>query len=146
MKAALSILAVILLCGCQPRGESRSLDEILTSEKDRFASLSAEVKLAPEIAQTVDSVKGALEDLATPWNGAKVAKEAETVADGLTALIGHAGFTSRAAFDELTREYRTLTMLQTNDNVRSESARIRLLVARTYGLLSGELSSRGFTL
>ena len=141
--AVISIL--VLLCSCQPRGETKSVDQVLEYEKARFSTASS-VSLAPDIKASLGKTQELLEELLSEWNTPALSKDAVGVAELLGTLVGHAGVTARPAFDEIIREYRALGELPPEADVKTESGRIRLLVSRTYGLLASELQSRGFSL
>ncbi len=133
-----NLLVLGLSCSisaCGPRGETRTLDDVLQSSKQRFTNAQG-ASIPQTQAAILKEIPGRLEQLAgaaTPQS----AKTAGEVADLLSSLISHAGYTARPALAEIVTQYRMLPTAQA-------SAAPRLLVARTYSLLASELETTHF--
>ncbi|RMG42759.1 MAG: hypothetical protein D6719_05530 [Candidatus Dadabacteria bacterium] len=124
-----------LLAGCAPRGETRTLDQVLESARGRFEKADRS-SVAPEAGTQLSRIEGHLKRLA---DGEGAAEELNAVADELGSLIPMAGFTNRPALTELGNQYRQLS----SSSNRSSGA-IRLLVARTYRALASEIETTKF--
>jgi hypothetical protein len=140
MKNLLSGLVFVLLLGCQPRGETKSLSEVLAGEKARFYA-EAERKLPKDVQSELTQAATALEELEVKRAGDEVTRSADSLILALRSLNLRAGYTTRPALNELLKQWKALQ--NENQLVGSTS---RLLIARTYGLLSSELKGVRFAL
>lgn len=140
-RAAFLILMVCtLLGGCAPRGETRSLGELLQNAKNRYSiSLSS----GNSIAVVSEELKGlvvAVTKLET-GNVGQRSSSANEAARRMMKLLPHAGYTARPAFAELATQFKTLS-----DRGSGSAATSKLLAMRTYNLLSRELETTRFQL
>ena len=142
MKKALSTLllvATISLGGCL-RGESKSLGDIHTIAKERYEATS-KVNLPGSIPQHLTDTVTALSSLEAASDAKQSSAQARAVAESLTALIAHAGYTSRASMTELRDQY--LHLSQADQPTKSQ---IALLGSRTLSSLASELETTRFGL
>ena len=73
----------------------------------------------------------------------QVASDAAKVAEVLTGLVKVAGYTSRASMGEIIMQHRVLGVDAAKGDVNA--ARVKLLVARTYNVLTSELETTKFS-
>ena len=141
-----SLLCVlgVLIIGCAPRGETKNLDEILANAKGRYTALQREGKIEKPLQEKMANLGDALDALVSQaeTGSVRVAESATGVAVELAELTPKAGYTARPAFGELTKQYRHLG--KSDDGRVVEGAKVKLLVARTYSLLAGELETSAF--
>ncbi len=133
--------ALVFFTGCAPRGETKTLEEILDLAKTRMTK--AELDQDGAVPQNVSILKMSLEKALTevetkPNEAAVLFVE---ISDSISTLIPHAGITSRAALNELAKQYRELG---TNKSVTSDQ--VKLIVSRTYHAVASELETTKFTL
>lgn len=129
----------LIITGCGPRGESRSLDEILASAKSEYHAQIASV--TPEIKPDIDRLTRGLErSLAGVDVASDVRADFSEVEGAMMNLIGKAGYTSRPALGELMSQFRSIA----NGENSYSKEQVVLLVARTYFLLSTELKTAKF--
>lgn len=144
--ATLLLVAVVaLLTACEPRGETRSVDEVLRLERTRYVRLVERTE-NPQLRQVLDGVNGALDSLLETAAQAQKAEEvagfgepAAELAKALSTLVNDAGYTARPSIFELANQYRHFA----GENGAQPST-IKLLVARTYTILASELESTAF--
>lgn len=131
------------LVGCGPRGETKSLQQVLEIARQEYVenvrseqsgALQGQLK---ELARNLEEMVGA------NGMGAQIAQASGNVAAALSVLIGTAGYTSRASLGEILMQHRVLV----GDAAQSEinPARIKLLVARTYSVISSEMATTKFS-
>lgn len=137
------LLVLVLLAGCLPRGETRTLQEVYSEAHSRFVAANP-AQVPADLAQTVQSLAGKLESLASETSSDSVSG-AHEIAQMLADLTPRAGYTSRPALGELAAQFRSFQekSLRRESNV---TARGKLLAARTYSLLAGELETTRFGL
>jgi hypothetical protein len=135
--ASLSVVFALAFSACAPRGESKSLTEVLEAAKERYA-LVKDVSTSPEVT---DSLKAVLTELDAVENskGVLATSNANKLALTLNGLIEHAGFTSRPAMTELMNQY-----LHVAEHGAQNADATLLLASRTYSLLASELETTKF--
>ena len=136
------VLVGAALSGCAPRGETRSLQQVLETARYQFAKLVREEQSEP-LKGTLLGVAKDLEAMVSANGvGAQVTQSSNAVATTLNALIQTAGYTSRASMREILMQHRVLS----NDASKAEvnPARVKLLVARTYSVISSEVATTKF--
>ena len=130
---------VALLVGCGPRGETRTLDEVVKSARERFY-VSSEGKMPADVQMELTAVASRLDKVldssATPLEVAEIPK----VLDG---LITKAGYTSRPALGELLSQWVARSEISKE---AASAASDKLLVARTFSALGSELKAVRFAL
>ena len=119
----ISTSAVVLVSGCGPRGESHTA--------------------SPDMNATLTGLVASLDKIAGQGGGADVRQLSASLADGLTAMLPKAGFTQRAAMTELIKQYRQIAE-GTGAQVTAGAPNLKLIAARTYSLLSAEITSTNF--
>lgn len=134
-KAVTVFFAVMIVSACSPRGETRSLDQILSGAKERFSASTA----ANLDAETNAALNKLVDGLKQLESGQVADAFAEQSAEMLGQLEGRAGYTSRPAMRELVGQFKGLT-------ASSGAGATRLLVARTYNLLASELETTHFAI
>lgn len=123
-----------LLSACSPRGETRTLEQVLDAAKARYQEVktdgvSADVqKELTEISSTLDAAVNNPD-----------ATQMQSLSARLDSLIVKAGPTSRPALNEIVGQYRELGARAL---VTSEQA--KLIVSRTYHVLASELETNQF--
>lgn len=136
----LIFILAALVSGCAPRGETKSLDEVLQLAKDRYAEVAAK---APEgaVRGSLDALTQELDRLVASKGAA--ATQARQISMLLSGLTDKAGFTARPGLTELSQQYRRIA--SSGDVPANEGSRVKLLVARTYNLVASELESTKFS-
>ena len=134
--------AMLSLNGCLPRGETITLDEVYTNAKKDFSRVDTKSVPAPS-SDTLGKLIAKLNELGEAGDGFDYTGSTKEVADALTTLADHAGYTSRASLGELAKQYRLFTPAAEVSATRSKT---KLLVARTYSLIQGELETTKFGL
>ena len=135
---ALSTL-VSTVSGCKPRGESHTLAEIFADARSGYTAVAAGV--SPEVGNVLGELVVQLDVLAgekPAQPGQKV--DAAAVAGTLDGLSPKVGVTVRPALAELSNQYRSVAA----SSEVAGSPVVKLLVARTYSLLSAELRTTRF--
>ena len=144
MKRNLSIgvlVALVLSCtGCLPRGETRTLDEVLTTARERFQRVE-QTAVGSDVAQTIKQISARMEGTIQASAGDSAREDLRQVGDMLDSLILRAGYTSRPALGEISAQLRALGAAQ-----HVETAQVKLVVARAYGLLASELETTKFAI
>lgn len=133
-------LVCLSLVSCGPRGETKTLDEVLQLAKERFNRVSS-VTTGTDAAANIKSLMGMLNS-ASSMDSASAVQQLTQIADALTALVSHASYTVRPAMTEIINQYRVMAAM--NSNGYPSAGQIRLLVARTYGVLASELETAKF--
>lgn len=143
LSLALSCVALVSTIGCAPRGESHTVDQILSDARASYNEVSAAV--SGDVGASLKGLTGSLDKLAGLGGGGDPRQVAAGVVDSLTTLGLKAGMTQRAAIAELTNQYRTIATAQ-GAPIALGAPNLKLVVARTYSLLSAELASTKFRL
>lgn len=133
-----SALLVGAVGGCGPRGETKSLDEVLSLARDRYQTALEGVN-ETELRSSLDELSSRL-DMMSSTSGSLVS-DAKSVSKLLADLTNRAGFTARPALAELSGQYREVGARVVPAD---EQGRVKLLVTRTYNLLASELESTQF--
>jgi len=130
----------ITCIACGPRGETRSLDEVVANARELFYS-NSEGKLAPEVKEELVEVAKRLDMVASNSNSS--AQNAADIARYLDQLIAKAGYTSRPALGELFNQWTALANAPEGTIYKPSE---RLLAARTFFALGSELEGVRFSL
>ena len=141
MRYFLSILACLLISSCAPRGETRTLDEILDGSRQRYQEALAG-GVEGDLNTQLTGLASRLEQLLSSDNSAGSGAIAEEVETSLRDLILHSSFTTRPAMGELTSQF----ALFSGDSNGGGDERKKLLVSRTYSMLARELETSRFRL
>lgn len=139
----IAVTSLVVVSGCAPRGESHSVEQILNDARSAYSEMSQDV--APDVATALKSLTGAMDKLAGLGGGGDARQVSASIADGLNSLMTRSGFTQRAAMAELINQYRTLSAA-TGAPTALGAPNLKLVVARTYTILTSELTSTKFKL
>lgn len=142
---ALALIGVTSACmaACGPRGESHTVDEIFTDAKAGYVSASA--NMTQDVSTSLKTLSGSLDRLAGIGGGGDARPIAGEIAGTLTTLSAKAGYTARPALAELINQYRSIAN-SSGAPITLGAANLKLLAARTYSLLTAELSTSRFKL
>jgi hypothetical protein len=135
--------ASTFMAACGPRGESHTVDEIFTDAKAGYVSASA--NLTPDLGTSLKTLSGSLDRLAGIGGGGDARPIAGEIAGTLTTLSAKAGYTARPALAELTNQYRSIAN-SSGAPMTLGAGNLKLLAARTYSLLTAELTTSRFRL
>jgi len=133
-------LTAFVLSACGPRGESRPLDDILESSKQRY-NMVRRTEVPAEVRETLDRSVTRLEDL---LREVEIAENASDISIDLLTLTEHTGYTNRPSMFELIKQYQAMSERASQTGVNQAS--VKLLVSRTYALLASELETTRFSL
>jgi len=143
-RIVLSTLAVVVTAvGCQPRGESHTLEQILSDARSGYTALN--VAAAGDTSAVLNQLKVDLDKLAGLGAGGDAKELAGKVSATLGDLAQRSGFTARPAMTELMNQYKVIAT-QEGTAVSIGAPNLQLLVARTFSLLTTELSTSKFAL
>ncbi len=129
--------------GCGPRGESHTVEQILDDARVSYQAVST--KALPGDASALKSLQTSLDKLAGIGGGGDAKVVAGDIANSLNGLMTKSGFTVRPAMAELISQYRTVAA-DSASKVSIGAPNLKLLAARTYSLLTAELSTSQFRL
>lgn len=139
--SSLALTSVLFLGACGPRGETKSLNEILSIAQKDFAD---QISNAGDVKDRLTAIQSDLESLISEQSDSSmVSKAAGDVAQQLGVLISRSGYTSRPSFTELMNQFHELR----TDAARGDAQlnRLKLIATRTYSALASELSTTRFT-
>ncbi len=137
----ISTSAVVLVSGCGPRGESHTVEQIFSDARAAYTKMAS--KASPDMNATLTGLATSLDKLAGQGGSGDVRQLSASLADGLTAMLPKSGFTQRAAMTELIKQYRQIAE-GTGAQVTAGAPNLKLIAARTYSLLSAEITSTNF--
>ena len=137
----LSGLTLAVVTGCAPRGESHTVEQILTDARSAYQSVSA--KAPAEASSALKFLTASLDKLAGLGGGGEAKAVAQEIASMLTDLSPKAGYTVRPAMAELINQYRTIAA-DAGSTVSIGAPNLKLLAARTYALVTSELNTTQF--
>ncbi len=138
-----SSVVVVAFSGCQPRGESHTVEQILSDARSGFSAVRVEP--AAQVGAILNQLKTDLDKLAGLGGGGDARELAGDVSGILGELVQKSGFTVRPAMTELMNQYKAIAD-QTGAPVSIGAPNLQLLVARTFSLLTAELSTSKFAL
>ncbi|MEN9847240.1 MAG: hypothetical protein RIS36_2387 [Pseudomonadota bacterium] len=136
----ISTSAVVLVSGCGPRGESHTIEQIFSDARAAYSKMAS--KATPDMNATLTGIVGSLDKIARQGGG-DVRQLSAAIADGLTAMLPKVGFTQRPAMTELIKQYRQIAE-GTGAHLTSGAPNLKLVAARTYSILSAEITSTNF--
>lgn len=145
MRQFLSLFTLSLcfscLLGCAPRGESKTIEELVAVAQSRIAE--AEVKGEGQVSEAVSELTTSLQNILTTAESSATieGKALASISEMIRMLIPKAGVTSRASLSELSKQYQ---ILGSGASVGSDQA--KLLVARTLHTVASELETTKFSL
>jgi hypothetical protein len=136
LRGAVLVMTLAAMAACGPRGETKSLDEVLQIARDRYEHVKG-AQVAGDVRTALDQIGSDLQDLTK----APAAAKAADVAQLLSSLGTKAAYTTRPALAELVTQYRVMG----SDSASAGSpARVKLLVSRTYHMLAAEMETTKF--
>jgi len=168
--ALMSALGLVwFLTGCMPRGETRTLEQILTSAKENYmrapttgvpdgsaialkaATTDLDGLVAMSLAGSGPSDSGPSDSGPSdsgPSDSVQlkpdaIRKKVDSLASSMEILVRNAGYTARPALGELIREYQAMSVAPADSEI--SAATLQLLAARTYTLFASELDSTKFS-
>jgi hypothetical protein len=135
-------IALVSLCfvGCGPRGETKTLDEVLANAKLRFVKVGISGS-SQEVQGILGEVQKNLETMAS-GDVSSAVPALETIASSLNSLVSKSGYTVRPSMGEIMAQYRALAEQAGHGSV--SAAQLKLLAARTYELIASELETTRF--
>ena len=133
--------SICVAAGCAPRGESRTVEQILTDARSAYQSASA--SFSGDVSPALKSLSGALDRLAGIGGAGDAKLVSQEISTMLVELSGRIGYTSRAAMAELIEQYRTISQ-SAGSSVSIGAPNLKLLAARTYSLVTSELTTTKF--
>ena len=133
--------SVALVSGCAPRGESHSVEQILADARNGYMEVYSAV--GGDTAASLKFLSASLDRLAGIGGGGDAKVVSSEIATALRDLGGKVGYTVRPALAELVSQYSTIA--EGADKAASIGApNLKLLVARTYSLMTSELKTTQF--
>ena len=135
--------ALMFVTGCAPRGESHTVDQILNDARTSYSAMKVAVN--PEVGSSLQALSGSLDKLAGLGGGGDARQVSASIAESLNTLMPKAGATQRAAMAELITQYRSIST-GTGAPTSVGAPNLKLVAARTYSLMSAELTSTKFRL
>ena len=145
---------IITASGCAPRGESKSLDEVLALARERFSAVQKSVPanaMAGEASKSLDQAMKAIEGIVAASSLGEQATQAKSVEAAFSELLPNAGYTSRAALAEVQKQYGQIANQVSAEAAglppaADQVAKVKLAAARAYTILASELETTGFNL
>lgn len=135
-------LCFCMITACAPRGESRSVKEVLEIQSSRFADASRSADVSPAVKDLLGKVEAQLIQISGESSAQNSAAIASQTASLLSDLTARAGYTSRPALSEIASQFRVLA----NADIAHSQATLQLLAARTYSVLTAELMGVKFAI
>lgn len=142
LRFAVITILVAGLVGCKPRGETKTLAEVLAAAQARYADAS-KAEVPSEVAGMLDKVNADLQALISSDDLTGATDKLAAIGEAIAALVSKAGFTSRTALSEVAVQYRTLSGAS---GETLTAAQVKLLASRTYAILAAELETTKFGL
>lgn len=143
--AGTALCLLTMVVGCNPRGESRSVSDILAESSKAYRKAFDGEPLPERVSSRLPELSDALARLTETSELDRKKALADAIVDHLRALVITAGYTTRPALGELIDQFGALAETE-NGSVVSDSATVSLLVSRTFYLLASELKGVRFQL
>lgn len=138
-KLILTISLSLAMISCAPRGEHKTVDEVLKIAKTRFTNIYTSAQ-----EDNLKELVGVLETLLADKQGLKVKTNSDVVAKKLFTLNSSAGYTVRPAMRELILQFKSIA--DGKESKLYNHASLKLIIARTYSLVASELETTAFRL
>ncbi len=140
------LFGLLFLAACQPRGETKSLDEVVSLARQRYGQSyeKASSQLDPAVSQSIARVQKSLEMIIAFGATAPLGEYAREVEGGLQELQYKVGYTTRPSLAELIKQYRF--MGAEKEGGPPSAAAAKLLASRTFHLMASELETTRFAL
>jgi hypothetical protein len=133
--------ALCFVSGCGPRGESHTIEQILTDARVSYQDVAAQAPA--DTSAALKFLTSSLDRIAGIGGGGDAKAISQEIANSLTELSLKAGYPARPAMAELVNQYRTVAT-QGGSSVSIGAANLKLLAARTYSLVASELKTTQF--
>ena len=133
--------ALLSVVGCGPRGESHTVEQILTDARSAYQSVSG--KASAETSAGLKFLTASLDRVAGLGGGGEARAISAEIATMLTELSPKAGYPARPAMAELINQYRAVAS-NSASTVSIGAPSLKLLAARTYALVASELETTKF--
>jgi hypothetical protein len=133
--------ALCAVSGCAPRGESHTVEQILTDARAAYQSVSAQAPA--DTSAALKFLTSSLDRLAGIGGGGDAKVISQEIANSLTELGTKAGYPARPAIAELVNQYRTIAT-QEGASISIGAPNLKVLAARTYSLVASELKTTQF--
>jgi len=143
--AGATLFLLTMVVGCKPRGESRSVADILAESSKAYRKAFDGEPLPERVSSRLPELSDALSRLTEAADLDRKKALADAIVEHLRALVVTAGYTTRPAIGELIDQFGALAETESG-SVVSDSATISLLVSRTFYLLASELKGVRFQL
>ena len=127
------LVLTLLLVACAPRGDHKPISEIYLNHKARLEKVI--VSSSPEVKSSIEKIL----KLSEQNYKSVIPADLVSISEELEKLILSAGYTSRPALNEISRNFRNLAKVN-NLNIDA----VRLSLARLLSLLETELTTTGF--
>ena len=150
---------VLLLLGtvvsCKPRGESHSIQEILTDSSQAYRKAFDGDPLPERVSSRLPELSDALSRLVDEADIERKKALSNSIVDHLRALVISAGYTTRPALGELIDQFSAVAESESDVAMNlsgvnlsgvNDRETIALLVSRTFYLLASELKGIRFQL
>ncbi len=135
------VLCTGMLCSCGPRGESKTVAEVLAISQ---AAFNEQIGNAGPAKEKIVTVQRNLEVLLNDQSDRSgLSNAASEISTQLAELTRHAGYTSRPAFGELATQFRELSSDAAAGNAQAN--RLKLIASRAYSTMASELATTKFT-
>ena len=132
-------VVTLALTACGPRGETKSVQGIFETAKQRYAGVKLD-NLDAAVTGALGKINTNLHELEGQVPATAITEKSYKVADLLASMERHAGYTTRPALNEITTQYRMAAL----DTSKVNESNMKLLLARTYNLLASELETTRF--
>lgn len=137
------LISCVSIVGCGPRGESHSIDQILSDARGGYESVAG--KVSTNEGAAIKSLASNIDKVAGIGGGGDARSLSSDIASQLEGLSVRAGYTARPAMAELVNQYRNVAA-DKSAGLSIGAPHLKLLAARTYSLLTAELNTTQFRL
>ena len=143
MRYILVFILLFSINACSPRGESKTLAEIVAIAKKKFTEVFSSTTVEPSKKDMLVSLQKSLDQLLALDESEKLSEHASSIEKELLKLVSSAGYTSRPSMNELAKQYQGL--VDGKKLGKEAFAARKLLAARTLTLLANELETTRFS-
>lgn len=141
LQLALLFAALFAFQGCAPRGETKTLNQVLAGAQQRYEA-APKSRLDADTSMKLNSLTRTMNELVAEERVVDVSDKLADVADLLNELSLRASYTSRPALAELGTQFRVMGTESGNPTLNKR----KLIIARTFRLLASELETISFKL
>jgi hypothetical protein len=137
------VMSYVSVTGCGPRGEAHTVDQILSDARGGYESVLGKVSSAD--GASMKTLVSNIDKVAGIGGGGDARALSSEIAAQLEGLSFRAGYTARPAMAELVNQYRNIAA-DKSAGASIGAPHLKLLAARTYSLLTAELTTTQFRL